>query len=107
MSEYQHVISMPLEVTTRKAQHIKCFMAAPYKWRSYILPVVHDISSGSLHVLLTLFICKGCYRMIGTSISIPDPIPVQWPVSGYKQLIPEYRQMFSSILEEQIEGYFL
>ena len=75
--------------------------------------VVHDISSGSLHVLLTLFYLK---RLLAYDRNhnfqppltiIPDPLAEQWPVNGYKQLIPDHRQAFSNISKEQIEGYFL
>ena len=71
------------------------------------------MSSGSLLVLLTLFYL---YRLLAydrnhnfqpTPTINPDPLAVRWPVSGYKQLIPDHRQAFSSISKEQSEGYFL
>lgn len=41
------------------------------------------------------------------SIDIPTPAAVQWPTSGYRQLIPDHRHILAKLTREQIEGYFL
>ncbi|KAJ8310006.1 hypothetical protein KUTeg_011871, partial [Tegillarca granosa] len=41
------------------------------------------------------------------ALEIPQPDIAIWPVTGYRQLLPEHRLIFSKLTKEQIDGYFI
>ena len=38
---------------------------------------------------------------------LPEPLDAGWPVTGYKQVLPEHKSLLPKITREQIEEYFL
>ena len=40
-------------------------------------------------------------------VLLPEPLDAGWPVTGYKQVLPEHKSLLPKITREQIEAYFL